>query len=103
MNGMDEGSSLRSSEPSAGGHDERVTLTRAELMSGILVGIGGEHDVVPSQEQLDRTVDMIFRYTRRRDALATQGAAGMLVPILWPQAVQSPEATSEASQEETQP
>lgn len=48
--------------------DERVWLSRAELMSGILVGIGGEHDVVPTQEQLDRAVDMIFRYAKRRDA-----------------------------------
>lgn len=103
MNEMDEGSSLRSSEPSVGGHEERVTLTRAELMSGILVGIGGEHDVVPSQEQLDRTVDMIFRYVRRRDALATQGAARMLAPLLWPQLDPSPEAPSAASTEEIQP
>lgn len=49
------------------GVEETVRLTRAELMSGILVGIGGAHDVVPTQAQLDRAVDMIFRYARRRD------------------------------------
>jgi hypothetical protein len=65
MNEMDDVSSLRSSEPSASGHEERVTLTRAELMAGILVGVGGEHDAVPTQEQLDRAVGLIFRQARR--------------------------------------
>ncbi|PWK81687.1 hypothetical protein C8D88_11698 [Lentzea atacamensis] len=55
---------------------ETVTLTRAELMSGILVGIGGEHDTVPTQEQLDRAVDMIFRYARRRDASSAASQEG---------------------------
>lgn len=53
--------------PTNTGIEETVRLTRAELMSGILVGIGGEHDTVPTQAQLDRAVDMIFRYARRRD------------------------------------
>lgn len=63
---------------------DSVYVTRAELMAGILVGIGGEHDVVPTQEQLDRTVDMIFRHAQRRDA-ANLKAAEKLVPILFPE------------------
>lgn len=51
----------------SGPAEDSVWVSRSELMAGILVGIGGEHDVVPSQEQLDRTVDMIFRQAGRRE------------------------------------
>lgn len=63
---------LQAAEAATGGREETVTLTRAELMGGIIVGIGGEHDPVPTQAQVDRAVDQIFRYARRRDQHAAQ-------------------------------
>jgi hypothetical protein len=47
-------------------HDERVAVSRSELMAGILVGVGGEHDVVPTQEQIERAADLIIRQARQR-------------------------------------
>ncbi|HEY3483552.1 MAG TPA: hypothetical protein VGL02_32195 [Streptomyces sp.] len=49
------------------GVEDTVRLSRSELMAGILVGIGGKDDAVPTQAQLYRAVDLIFRHAQRRD------------------------------------
>jgi hypothetical protein len=38
-----------------------VVINRLRLLAGMLVGIGGEHDPVPNQHQLDRAAELIFR------------------------------------------
>lgn len=40
---------------------ETVTITRATLAAGIIVGIIGEDDECVTQRQVDRAVDLIFR------------------------------------------
>lgn len=53
------------------GDADTITVTHDELWAGILVGIAGESDPVPTQEQCDRTVKLIFR-TARRSAAAPE-------------------------------
>lgn len=45
---------------------EVIPVTRAMLFAGMLVGIGGEHDVPPKDAQLERAADLITRQSHRR-------------------------------------
>lgn len=58
-------------------NNEAVTVTRAMIMAGILVGISGRNEPVPSQVQLDRATDLIMRAGRKR-----QGEIDRLVVAL---------------------
>lgn len=46
--------------------NENVVVNGAMLFAGILVGISGQHDSVPSDGQIERAVALIMRAGRRR-------------------------------------
>lgn len=46
--------------------EERFTVTRNELIAGIIVGVGGTTDTCVTQEQAERAADLIIRRSLRR-------------------------------------